>query len=360
MQKSSSRGQIIELADRIEEDIRQRQLRPGDPYLGTAEVARLLRVNGTKANRALQLLAKRQVLERRQRKGTFIAHPPVNGEPSALSCVHLLVQQDYLKTEGLLADGVVLGIQAVLPSSRIQFNFWPTGNEGEFANRLIGEALRASRPEGFILVRSSVQAQRAFESSGLPAVVYGSLHASIKGLSQVERDQRQIGQLLTRYLLEKKCRRVAVLLRDRVGAGDHRLLDAIQEELGSSGLGLGDLVIRCLPADGETVRASVRELLKDSPSSLGLVCRNELLARAAAAAGEEAGRAGDRRPHVAICDVYRKDPGTPPFPFIQTTLSPEEIGREIGLLLVGQAGGTRRRPVRKLIPVTLEHPDHGP
>src|SRR3954451_11682207 len=139
--------QSIDLADRIAEDIRRRELRPGDAYLSTAEEARGMQVNGTKANRALQLLARRRVLDRRQRKGTFIAQPPSDPPGPALDVVHLLVQQDYLRTEGLLADGVVLGIQGVLPSATLQFNFLPGGNEADYADRMIAEALRSPRPE---------------------------------------------------------------------------------------------------------------------------------------------------------------------------------------------------------------------
>jgi DNA-binding LacI/PurR family transcriptional regulator len=356
LEKTARPRHIVELADRIAEDIRRRELRPGDPYLNTAEVARLMRVNGTRANRALQLLAQRKVLDRRQRKGTFVAQPPAEPAEPALDRVHLLVRQDYLKTEGLLADGVVLGIQGVLPSARIQFNFLPSGDEGDYADRLIAEALRAARPEGFVLVRSSVQTQRLFQSSGLPAVVHGSLQASITGLCQVERDQRQIGRLITRYLIRAKCPRVAVLLRDRVGAGDHHLLDAVREELGAAGVGIDGLVIRCLPADGETIRASVRELREGSPSPLGLVCRSEPLARAAAALKP----AGKGEVRIAVCDVYRGDSDMPPVPFIKTALTPVEIGREIGLLLVQQARGELIHPRRRLIPVTLEVPDQGP
>ena len=61
------------MAARIEEDVQRRRLRPGDRYLGTVETARMLKVNTTVANGALQLLVKRKVLERRQRVGTIIA-----------------------------------------------------------------------------------------------------------------------------------------------------------------------------------------------------------------------------------------------------------------------------------------------
>src|SRR5579871_630187 len=150
---------IVDLADRILDDIRRKKLRPGDPYLSTAEIARLLRVSGTAANRALQLLGQRRVLERRQRRGTFIA-AATTGDDTQLRRVHLVVHQDYLRTEGLLADGVVLGIQGELPHAEIQFNFLPDSSEVDYVQRLVEDSLRAPRSAGFVLVRSSVFTQR--------------------------------------------------------------------------------------------------------------------------------------------------------------------------------------------------------
>src|SRR5271163_2507531 len=126
---------IVDLADRILDDIRRKKLRPGDPYLSTAEIARLLRVSGTAANRALQLLGQRQVLERRQRRGTFIAAPATSSHGASLRRVHLVVHRDYLRTEGLLADGVVFGVQGELPQAEIQFNFLPESNEIDYVQR---------------------------------------------------------------------------------------------------------------------------------------------------------------------------------------------------------------------------------
>jgi DNA-binding LacI/PurR family transcriptional regulator/DNA-binding transcriptional regulator YhcF (GntR family) len=358
MKRSSRSRTLSELADALAGDIRTRRLRPGDPYLTTAEAARLLGVNAAKANRVLQLLAQRRVLVRRQRKGAFIAQPPSSLEEAVLDRIHLLVQRDYLKTEGVLADGTILGLQGVLPRANIQFNLLPGPDEEEdYLNGLIAEALRASRPQGFVLVRSSVQAQRLFQASGLPTVVYGSLLPSIQSMAQVERDQRQIGALLARYLIGKQCRRLAVLLRDHVGEGDHQLLDAVMEELAAADFELGALTIRCLPADWETVQASVVKLAALRPGPLGLICRSEPLARAAASATPHL--MGRAKPRVVVCDVYRKDINEPPLPHIVMTPSPEEIGRWIAELLEQQARGRRPTPARRLIPVTLIDPEGG-
>src|SRR3954462_3538876 len=101
---------IIQLADRIAEDIKQRQLKPGDPYQGTTETAEMLGVSTTAANRAMQVLVKRRLIERRQRKGTFVAVPGAPTAESPLRRVHLIVHENYLRTEGLLADGIIVGM----------------------------------------------------------------------------------------------------------------------------------------------------------------------------------------------------------------------------------------------------------
>src|SRR3954466_11480587 len=73
---------ILELADKIADDIRKKKLKPGDPYQGTTETAEMLGVSTTAANRAMQVLVKRRLIERRQRKGTFVAVP---GAPTSES-----------------------------------------------------------------------------------------------------------------------------------------------------------------------------------------------------------------------------------------------------------------------------------
>ena len=49
---------IIELADLIAKDIRERNLKPGDPYQGTMETAEMLGVGTTAANRAPRCISR--------------------------------------------------------------------------------------------------------------------------------------------------------------------------------------------------------------------------------------------------------------------------------------------------------------
>src|SRR3954471_8184604 len=207
---------ILELADKIAEDIRNKNLKPGDPYQGTTEAAEMLGVSTTAANRAMQVLVKRRVIERRQRKGTFVAIPSSTMPRSPLRRVHLVVHENYLRTEGLLSDGIIVGMHDELPATQVQFNFVPSDNDGPQITELISEAMRSGNTEGFVLVRSSLVAQRLIAASGLPTVVHGSLHWSIPNIPWIDRDHHTGGALMAKYLLESGFRRIVVLMRDRM------------------------------------------------------------------------------------------------------------------------------------------------
>src|SRR3954471_1696770 len=211
---------ILELADKIAEDIRNKNLKPGDPYQGTTEAAEMLGVSTTAANRAMQVLVKRRVIERRQRKGTFVAVPSGTIPSSPLRRVHLVVHENYLRTEGLLSDGVIVGMHDELPATQVQFNFVPSDNDAAQITELISEAMRSGKTEGFVLVRSSLVAQRLIAASGLPTVVHGSLHWSAPHMPWIDRDHRSGGALMTNHLVQRGYRKIAVLMRDRMFRGD--------------------------------------------------------------------------------------------------------------------------------------------
>jgi DNA-binding LacI/PurR family transcriptional regulator/DNA-binding transcriptional regulator YhcF (GntR family) len=346
---------IVQLADRIEDDIRLKSLKPGDAYLGAADAARMLRVSTRTANRALQLLAQRRVLERRQRKGTFISESV--RDTCRIGRLHLLVHQDYLRTEGLLADGVVIGMQGELPSAEIQFNFMPLNDEAGYVNRLIAEATRSATPEGFVLVRTSLAVQRLVEASGLPAVVNGILFPSVSGLTSIDRDHYQVGQLLCQRLLDQGLRRVVVLMNERVLPGHHQTLDAIRDTLDQAGLGAGAMTQRCLPADQVAITHEVRQLISSAQEPLGLICRSKPLADGATQAVASLRLPVRRLPTIVVCDLYGSSAQQSPYLYCRQILSPEQIGARIGRSLAQQAAGSRPSPGHEIIPVVLIQPE---
>ena len=96
---------------------------------------------------ALQLLAKRGSY-RRQRHGTFVSESvAIRPDHFSTSIVHLLVHESFVKTEGVLADGVMLpGSRKSSPQAEMNFNFLPTGDADRQTLRLVTSAQRSQTP----------------------------------------------------------------------------------------------------------------------------------------------------------------------------------------------------------------------
>lgn len=344
---------IVQLAEQITADIRRRRLKPGDSYLTTAETARLLGISTTAANRAMQLLVQRQVLHRRQRAGTTVAAPTETRQGPALRRVHLLFHRRYLETEGLLADGRVIGIQSELPGADIQFSFPPEGGELPHVEDVIRRALAAPSPEGIVASRASLEVQRALAASGLPVVLAGTAFPSVQGLPWIDRDHCQIGRVLTEHLLASGARWLAVFNRERMLAGDHQTFDAVRDVLAEAGLPGNALTLRCLPYDAEAVATEVRLLMESNRAKGGILCRGTPLADAVTATLAEVRPA--QRPALAVCDVFAKS-GPSPYVTASPLLGPQEWGARLGRLLARQARGEVLQPHHEIVPVALELP----
>lgn len=378
---SSRTPRIVQLATRIEQDIDLKRLRPGDPYLTTREAARMLGVSTVAASRAMQLLANRRILHRRQRSGAVIAEGVTGTTGPSLRCVHFLVHQNYLKTEGLLADGTVIGMQRELPGVDVQLNFLP-GDE-ESVERLVAAALRSPEPEGFVLVRSSLTTQRLVRASGLPVVVYGTLYPSVQGMAWIDRDHRRVARLLAEHVLSRGHRRVLHLSRDRMLPGDQPFQEGLRQTLAEAGLSLADYSVLHLPADREAIRHAVAQVLQDNYQDLGsspfdsaasagtgfaarpqaggtlpgIIAQSEPLAEGAADAVTELGLVPGRDVPIVVTQVYRAGNENPcPFPRVRTTLAPEQIGVHLGRMLSQQARGCPLERDHEILPGELQVP----
>lgn len=221
--------------------------------------------------------------------------------------------------------------------------------------------LRSDTKDGFVLVRAPLSVQRLVAASGLPVVVHGSLHPSVRGVPWVERDQSQIGALLGNYLLERGCRRIVALFRAEFLPGEAMCLDALLAAVSRAGLRPEDFVLRALPADLDAIEQAVLDLLSADDRMTGIFCRSERLVegtlRAVQLRGQTLGRDVPGRDVEIAADTYRK-PGRPRrVPSIATLLNAVEIGRHIGRMLAQQARGEPVLPDHEIIPVELEVPE---
>lgn len=352
---------IVDLADQLTEDIRSRDLQPGDRYLSTLDASKMLGVGTAVTNRALQLLEKRQVIVRQQRKGSFIAHQPHVNRPSVpLRRVHLLVHHRYFRTEGTANDGVLVGMQGELPGASASISFLPVDSETEFVDSLIAESLTSKQRDAFVLIRASLETQRHIAASGLPAVVYGAVYPSISGISSIERDGFGMGKLLAEYLLEQGRQRIIYLTRESVRTGDYVTADGILSTISAAGLRPSDFVLRSLPADEASAEHAISELLRGNSDSIGVICRHERLANGAARAFTEHRANENVRSAVVICDYYLKSGQKPKYVYPEPLLTPEQQGKRIGQLLACQARKQSIEQESELIPVKLFYPKDAP
>ncbi|PQO38782.1 hypothetical protein C5Y96_02555 [Blastopirellula marina] len=345
---SSTTPRVIQLADQIMADIAGRGLQSGDPYLGTAEAARMLGVSTTSANRAMQLLVQRNILSRRQKRGTFVADG-IHGETQrTIDRVHLVVNNTYLATEGMMADGVIVGIQSVLPHAEIEFNHLPGSDDTAWVSELIAKTARSQQAEGFVLARSSLTSQRLFQASGLPTVIFGSRFPSIQSLPSIDRDHIAAGRLLTQCLVEQGVKKLGVLMRSQVLPGDHSFMDSIWRTAADLGLTPSDLTIRFLPTDDQAIQHATRDLLHEHGAN-GLICRSQPLAESASKTIKASKQKKIQETPIVVSDVYSRNQAKLPWPTIRTVDSSESIGAKLAEILVEQAqGNTPDIAVRRL------------
>lgn len=345
---SSTTPRVIQLADQIMADIAGRGLQSGDPYLGTAEAARMLGVSTTSANRAMQLLVQRNILSRRQKRGTFVADG-IHGETQrTIDRVHLVVNNTYLATEGMMADGVIVGIQSVLPHAEIEFNHLPGSDDTAWVSELIAKTARSQQAEGFVLARSSLTSQRLFQASGLPTVIFGSRFPSIQSLPSIDRDHIAAGRLLTQSLVERGVKKLGVLMRSQVLPGDHSFMDSIWRTAAELGLTPSDLTIRFLPTDDQAIQHATRDLLHEHGAN-GLICRSQPLAESASKTIKASKQKKIQETPIVVSDVYSRNQAKLPWSTIRTVDSSESIGAKLAEILVEQAqGNTPDIAVRRL------------
>lgn len=342
---------ILQLAERIENDIRTRALASGHPYDTTAEAARRFGVSTNRANRALQLLSNRGIIVRRQRAGATVGNLSHDSSGNDLRRLHIIVSRAAVRTEGLLDDGIMLGLQTSLPGVRLQQHYLPREGAGSFINDILAAAFKNPGQDGFVLFRSPSVVQRALAQSGLPTVVAGGLQPSVEGVASLDRDQHQIGVELADYALRRRCRRFVCLLRDQTGPGDRHFARGVTQTLADAGIASDRLAWEWVEADTATAQATVKDHLSGR-GKIGFLCRNEFFAEQVAASIESSDRKSSN--HVIImADCYRSDPNTAPFPYPIPIWSAEQIGIRLGELLIEQTNkdGKDRRVTEILVPV---------
>lgn len=346
---------VLDLAKKVEEDIRERRLRPGDSYLTTAQCARILAVSTAAANRALQLLSIRGVLKRTRRAGTIVTEPSTEGS-SILGKVTVLVEPIGVGAafHGL-RDEVLLGLQSAFARAETEMRVLPQPGQNTFVKKLLRNAQKQHFLEGFILVSVSADVQRLFLSSGLPCILQGHPRPSVERLSFLDRDCFECGYQLAHHLLAKGSRQLLVLLREEWPPGDHLFIDGV---LAAAERLPPDAVRLCgMETDELSVRAEVEEFLGRSTKSSAILALTGELALFVHQALRAHARG--RNAFLGIADCGFEHAIIRQYSHLRYTWSYREVGMAAGRLLERVAAKTARPGENLVIPTHLVGADVG-
>jgi DNA-binding LacI/PurR family transcriptional regulator/DNA-binding transcriptional regulator YhcF (GntR family) len=290
---------IEKVAARLERDIRQKQLRPGDRYLTAAEASELFDVNSMTMHRAMRALAGREMLVRMRNRGTFVG-PKFGGDDEGqptFDVLHVVMAIDYHRTQNFSSDTLVDEFSQAMPGTTIQVHHLLESGALRYIDRLI-DRHRESDREGFVLIRCPREVQLRVSESGIPAVVFGHVYPDIS-LAGISHDQESVGRLMAEYVLQQGARRFALLTHARWRFGDHKMIDAATATLGAAGVQLDAVKIRSMAPEREIVREGVRETLACDDPPDAFLCRSDFYAREVG----EMIRSGEPGCHAGICVV---------------------------------------------------------
>jgi len=351
---------IKRLAQRLMDDIHRRGLRPGDRYMTASKASDQLEATEISVHRAMQHLADREILVRQRGSGTFIGSgfEPRGPATSPLQVVHVVMAMDYQRTATVPAETLVDRLSHALSGAVVEVHYVTPHDAMRHLNLIVdrmGRAPeRADAPrEGIILIRSTRKMQLYVAESSLPAVVFGSVYPGVSGLSWLDGNQLQAGQLMGDYLLEQPEGRTLLLMRDDWRHGDNMMVRGLTESLGRGGVSLGDVQILSIPPDPHHIAGQVHELLHSDPGLTRIACRRDLYADAVADVVDGLGR--KRARSVAIVAGGGRRPKLSRYAYVRPEIDEDEQVEAVGHLLAERAGEAQTVQHR-VVPVSLVRP----
>lgn len=238
---------LASLADRIEEDILRRDLRRGDLYLSTSEVAGRFSTSRASANRAMEILAGRGILERRQGRGTFVGASMRRNARKVFQTISLLYPSEAIARTDPESWAMLRTLGGGISFGSLQINFIPDHDRLEFIRQLVDSGRRSGTLSGLIAVSLDALTYDFLARCPLPSVIVGSKFSPRKGLVNVNLNYQEAGRLLARHFLRKGCRRFLVAAPLRHAAGVRQLTAGVRGQLELAGLPPSALSMRHFP-----------------------------------------------------------------------------------------------------------------
>jgi len=350
-------SRIGQLAKQLEQDIHRRGLCEGDPYLTADNVSALLGISRMTANRAMNVLANRQILVRHRSRGTFVG-PAVEelgdavegSSKMASKCVHYITFIDHSPALQLPLGEIVEGLQASFPDVSLKTHTVPLRNAMEYVRHEIDQAAQDSFLGGIVLSLGTRSIQQYLAKSGLPVVIYGSVFPGVN-LPSVDVDQRMLGRMLAQQALRAGHRRLVFVGRELWRPGDNQAFDGIQEAAHAAGLGHDGVMVRNIPTAFNAIGVEIDHLLDEVGPSAAFLCRLPFFARALAQAAQQRGLRIPDDIGIVYDQTTEEGSSRLPLPAVCCQTGIKERYVMIGRMLAAITAGQTPSPHRVLISV---------
>lgn len=264
---------LQQLAEKLERDIRGRGLLPGNKYQTGEEIARNLGTSVATANRALKLLAEQDIVVRTHRSGTFVGPALARKKNTDIRMVTILCPASERISRTISLDPLIEGLLSNMPDvADVRVGYVPVEGDVDFVRDLLEPYQSEGRVAGVVAISCSYPVYQYLGEANYPLVVMGSLYPG-QSMPSIDSDERQCGYLLTKYLLDRGHRRLALLSPSESRPGEHHFHDGVSEALTDAKLPHDALLLRTPRPEAELLSAEVHNLLAQTEPPTGFIVK---------------------------------------------------------------------------------------
>ena len=338
----------------IEQDIRARGLKPGEPYQSSRDVAKMLGVSPMTADRAMRKMATNGMLQRRHGSGTYVGEG-VNAKYTARS-FQVWVPSNFFNLYHVVVERTIKFIHLEFPGDTIQQIFIPEVDQLAFCERMADSWDDVTTPRTVVLISCGEDVQHLMKERGVPAVALGGVNKDTCEIPWLDMDYRQAGHLLSEYIVNSGHKRILVLMSRLWGMGDNEFLAGIEGGIKRTEKPNVDARVRSVDEEHEAIEAHLRKALRGGQAPTAVICSSKATAEVVVRVAEDLGL---RVPEEFLVGTVRIR--TPEFPGCKYAYVRWAVARESGTVfcsMVRQLNqGLPVEPNHYQTPVELEIPE---
>ena len=289
--ETNNSAAVVELAEKIIDDIRLRRMVPGDRYLKNEEALRVFGAGKGVMNRALRLLSDHDILVRRQRMGTFIgSNAPIDDAVRTYN-YYVLLFEESRSMSNFPFESMLKGLRRKGTSVNVQFNFVSARGGMQYVRELVAAAQAANRFDGVVPIGCPSEVNRYLVEVGVPLVAFGSFYGGGQSSPWIDLDRHSAGKLMTEYVVNRGHRRISLLNVTTGQPCENNLYDGVSEVLTAAGMPHNSLIHRSIPHSLNVIPEVVDELLQMPDHPTAFIVTSERIATAIATSVADLGLA---------------------------------------------------------------------